>query len=35
MDGKIPSGAKTNDFYKTNNIPDRFNNPGNYFLCNF
>jgi hypothetical protein len=31
MDGKIPSGAKTSDFYKTNNIPDRFNNPGNYF----
>jgi hypothetical protein len=28
MAGNIPNGAKTSDYYKTNNIPERFNNPG-------
>lgn len=26
--GIVPKGAKTRDFYRTNNIPERFDNPG-------
>ena len=28
--GGVPKGAKTSDYYRTNDIPERFNNPGNF-----
>lgn len=29
----IPNGARTSEFYRTNDIPNRFENPGRTF-CN-
>ena len=26
--GGVPKGAKTSDYYRTSNIPDRMDNPG-------
>ena len=26
--GGVPQGAKTSEYYRTNNIPNRFENPG-------
>ena len=26
--GTVPKGAQTSDYYRTFNIPDRFDNPG-------
>ena len=28
LEGGVPKGAKTSDFYKTDDIPTRFQNPG-------
>ena len=28
--GGVPKGSKTEEYYRTNNIPARFNNPGTY-----
>ena len=25
---EIPAGARTSEYYRTNNIPERFDNPG-------
>ena len=30
--GGVPKGAKTSDYYRVNNIPGRFDNPGNEFV---
>jgi hypothetical protein len=29
---EIPTGARTSEYYRTNNIPERFDNPGKYTL---
>ena len=28
-EGGVPKGAKTSDYYRTKDIPNRFENPGN------
>ena len=28
--GGVPQGSRTSDYYRTKNIPGRFDNPGNY-----
>ena len=34
LEGGVPKGAKTSDFYKTDDIPTRFQNPGMaMFVC--
>lgn len=33
--GGVPVGAKTSDYYKTMDIPKRFNEPGNFVLLEF
>ncbi len=31
--GGVPKGAKTSEYYRVDNIPTRFNNPGNFDTC--
>ena len=30
--GGVPKGSKTSAYYRTNEIPQRFDNPGNYAI---
>ena len=33
--GGVPKGAQTSDYYRINDIPGRFDNPGNYRFFDF